>query len=66
MEKESEKFEIKRKLILMVLTCLTLILSILTISAMGVANSYWDEKPLKLAPGESITISLFTALKVTL
>jgi hypothetical protein len=29
-----------------------------SILAMGVANSYWDEKPLKLAPGESTTISL--------
>ena len=28
------------------------------ISAVGVANSYWDDNPLKLAPGESITISL--------
>ena len=36
----------------------TLILSISSISTLGVANSYWDEKPLKLAPGESITISL--------
>ena len=28
------------------------------ISSVGVANSYWDDKPLKLAPGESTTISL--------
>ncbi len=28
------------------------------ISSVGVANSYWDDNPLKLAPGESATISL--------
>lgn len=28
------------------------------ISSAGVANSYWDDNPLKLAPGESTTISL--------
>ena len=28
------------------------------ISSIGVANSYWDDNPLKLAPGETTTISL--------
>ncbi|MCX6749735.1 MAG: hypothetical protein NTW17_03275 [Candidatus Pacearchaeota archaeon] len=37
---------------------LAVILSASVISAVGVANSYWDDKPLKLAPGESTTISL--------
>jgi len=37
---------------------LVLVLSLSMLSAMGVANSYWEDKPLKLAPGESTTISL--------
>lgn len=28
------------------------------VASVGVANSYWDEKPLKLAPGEGTQISL--------
>ena len=28
------------------------------ISSAGVATSYWDEKPLKLAPGESATVAV--------
>jgi len=42
----------------LILLVLALTLSLSLISAVGVANSYWDDKPLKLAPGESMTISL--------
>jgi len=54
-KKESEGFRIIEKLNLIILM---LIFSISIISAAGVANSYWDENPLKLAPGESTIISL--------
>ncbi|HUW43919.1 MAG TPA: hypothetical protein VMV95_03090 [Bacillota bacterium] len=37
---------------------LLFLLAIPLISSVGVANSYWDDNPLKLAPGESTTISL--------
>ena len=37
---------------------LMLALSASLVSAIGVANSYWDDNPLKLAPGESKIISL--------
>ena len=37
---------------------LTLTFSMSLISSIGIANSYWDERPLRLAPGESMTISL--------
>ena len=37
---------------------LMLTLSISLISAAGVATSYWDDNPLKLAPGESTVASL--------
>ena len=41
-----------------VLLVLALVFSISLISSAGVASSYWDDNPLKLAPGESTTISL--------
>lgn len=37
---------------------IAMLLVVSLISAIGVANSYWDDKPLKLAPGESTRISL--------
>lgn len=42
---------------IIVVTLLSLFI-IPLISSAGVANSYWDDNPLKLAPGESATISL--------
>jgi len=51
--------EIKNKKIKMKLVLLSLvILSFPLISAAGVATPYWDENPLKLAPGESATVTL--------
>lgn len=35
-----------------------LVMAISLISAFGVSSSYWDDNPLKLAPGESTIISL--------
>ncbi|MEK6945949.1 MAG: hypothetical protein AABW63_04125 [Nanoarchaeota archaeon] len=42
-----------------IITFTLLVLAVLPlIYSAGVANSYWDENPLKLSPGESTTISL--------
>ncbi len=35
-----------------------LVMMSLFASAFGVSTSYWDENPLRIAPGESITVSL--------
>lgn len=49
-----------RKIIVrLTLMIFTLILLTSLTSAAGVATSYWDENPLKLAPGESDTITLY-------
>ena len=51
-----KRSETKVKGALGLLLVLTMALSL--VSAVGVATSYWDDNPLKLAPGESTTVSL--------
>ena len=53
-KEKKKKFKISNYFLLFV----SLIMISTSISAAGVANSYWDDNPLKLAPGESTIASL--------
>lgn len=53
-----ERFERNKGFGVFIIITAFLAVSLYTVSAIGVANSYWDTNPLKLAPGESTTVSL--------
>jgi hypothetical protein len=54
MNQKRGRFEIKRILVLLVL----LVFFMQSVAAAGVSRPYWDDYPLKLAPGESKIIQL--------